>query len=118
MASFHLTSVFGLLCCSHPMADGAKGLKVVQGTLSSPSVHRVNVVHLPELSLHGTLYHLIQLFERKLCQPGVVQHLLAVCVWGVPDLHVQLVGVQSAVLTHTLLSLQVQGSRRHSKHVW
>lgn len=50
------------------------------------------------------------LFERKLCQPGVVQHLLAVCVRRVPDLHVQLVGVQSAVLTHTLLRLQHAGA--------
>lgn len=52
----------------------------------------------------------LNLFERKLCQPGVVQHLLAVCVWGIPDLHVQLVGIQSAVLTHTLLRLQHTGT--------
>ncbi len=50
------------------------------------------------------------LFERELCQPGVVQYLLAVCVRGVPDLHVQLVAVESTVLTHTLLRLQHPGA--------
>ncbi len=45
----------------HPMADGTKGLKVLEGTLSSSSVHGVNVVHLPEMSFNRTLNHFIQL---------------------------------------------------------
>lgn len=43
------------------MADGAERLQVVQKALSSSTVHRLDVVHLPEVALYRVTDHLVQL---------------------------------------------------------
>lgn len=47
------------------MADGAKGLQVIQRALSSPTVNRLDVVDLPEIAFNGSPDHLVQLQKKK-----------------------------------------------------
>lgn len=48
-------------CTYGLMADGAKSLQVIQSALSSPTVHRLDVVDLPEITFNGSPDHLVQL---------------------------------------------------------
>lgn len=43
------------------VTDGAERLQVVQGALSSPSEHRPDVVHLPEVPFPGGSDHFVEL---------------------------------------------------------
>lgn len=48
-----------------PVAGCAQGLQVLQGALSSSTVHGLDVIHLPELPLRRAPDHLVQLQHTK-----------------------------------------------------
>lgn len=51
------------------MADGAKCLQVIQRALSSPTVNRLDVVNLPEITFNGSPDHLVQLQKHGKKKP-------------------------------------------------
>lgn len=59
------------VCTYRFVADRAERLQVIQGALSSSAVHRPDVVNLPEIPLHRSADHLVQLktrVKKRVCQ--------------------------------------------------
>lgn len=55
----------------HAVADGAERLQVVQKALSSSAVHRLDVIHLPEVAFDWVTDHLVQLSHTHTHNPKI-----------------------------------------------
>lgn len=89
----YLAPFLCLPSCSLSVADCTQGLQIVQRALAPPTVHRPNVVHLPELPFTGVADEFVKLVYWQLCHPGALEQHLPLAPGCVPHTQVQLVHI-------------------------